>query len=259
MAEPAHATSTLVAIHGNFASSAWWAELQRHPPSGWTVLAPTLPGFAGTPLTTDVSITAYADWLLDWIDAAGAPTPVLLGHSLGGAVALDAASRHPTRVRALILAASAPLGGLVTPQENYPVLELLRSSPTLLEQSLAALFPSRWPANFAALVQDAAHMHPAQYSGNARTLSTWRVDPETLSPMPVLVTGGDLDQLIAPDMIRAQADALHTTSVILPGRGHGFPHEDPAAFLATIEPFLHALPPAPGAGHYTEQHTQEEP
>ena len=42
-------TRTLVALHGNFASSRWWVDLLAAPPAGWRVLAPDLPGFAGTP------------------------------------------------------------------------------------------------------------------------------------------------------------------------------------------------------------------
>ena len=111
---------TLVALHGNFASSAWWADLLAAPPEGWRVLAPDLPGFAGTPHESEVGIAAYADWLEGWLTAQGVTRPVLLGHSLGGAVVLEAAARRPDAYAGLILAASAPLSGLVTPRRITP-------------------------------------------------------------------------------------------------------------------------------------------
>ncbi|GBF08027.1 alpha/beta hydrolase fold protein [Deinococcus aerius] len=233
---------TLVALHGNFASSAWWADLLADPPTGWRVLAPDLPGFAGTPHDGEVSIAAYADWLGQWLDEQGVTRPALLGHSLGGAVALEFVARDPGRVSGLILAASAPLSGLITPEENYPVLELLRGNQGLREMSLGALFPSARPANFSRLVEDAGRMSDTHYSGNARALAGWGVDAARLAGVPVLVMSGALDTLITPDMVQAQAELLGTRATVLEGRGHGFPQEDPVAFRALLAEFLATLP-----------------
>ncbi|GGK15779.1 alpha/beta hydrolase [Deinococcus malanensis] len=235
----------LVALHGNFASGAWWSDLMAHPPVGWRVLAPDLPGFAGSPHEGEPSIASYAAWLRDWLSAclhAQQKRPVLLGHSLGGAVALEFAARWPAELRGLVLAASAPLGGLVTPEENYPVLEMMRGNPALLEMSLGALFPSGRPANFDRLVHDAGRMNTAHYSGNARALAAWKIDPGTLAGLPVLVLGGELDRLISPEMVQTQAAALGGAATIVEGRGHGFPQEDPLTFLHHLQPFLDHLP-----------------
>lgn len=231
----------LVALHGNFASSAWWADLLAAPPEGWRILAPDLPGFAGTEHDGEVSIAAYADWLEAWLAEQGVSRPVLLGHSLGGAVVLETAARDPQRYAGLILAASAPLSGLVTPEEHYPVLELLRQDTSLREMSLGALFPSGRPANFARLVEDAGRMASTHFSGNARALAGWRVDAARIGGLPVLVLGGELDTLVTPELVQAQAAALGTSATVLPGRGHGFPQEDPAAFRAALEQFLATL------------------
>ncbi|WP_216318421.1 alpha/beta fold hydrolase [Deinococcus aestuarii] len=232
----------LVALHGNFASAAWWDDLVAHPPAGWRVLAPDLPGFAGTGHEGEVSIGAYADWLGTWLRDQGVTRPVLLGHSLGGAVALEFAARDPGALSGLILAASAPLSGLVTPEENYPVLDLLRTNAALREVSLGALFPSARPANFARLVEDGGRMAGTHYAGNARALAAWSVDPARLGGLSVLVIGGDLDTLVTPEMVRALAAALGREAIILGGRGHGFPQEDPGAFRAHLEDFLKTLP-----------------
>lgn len=233
---------TLVALHGNFASAAWWEELVADPPAGWRVLAPNLPGFAGTAHVGEVSVKAYADWLGGWLREQEVTRPVLLGHSLGGAVALEFAARGPGAVAGLVLAASAPLGGLVTPEENYPVLDLLRTNAALREVSLGALFPSARPANFARLVEDGGRMADTHYAGNARALAAWSVDPARVRGLPVLVLGGELDTLVTPEMVRAQAAALGREAVILGGRGHGFPQEDPEAFRGHLGAFLETLP-----------------
>lgn len=233
---------TLVAIHGNFASARWWTDLINDPPAGWRVVAPDLPGFAGTENNGEVSIPAYAQWLGRWLTEQHIVRPALLGHSLGGAVVMELARQHPGRVSALILAASCPLSGLVTPEENYPVLEMMRGNPALLEMSLGALFPAGRPGNFTDLLDDAGRMAPTHYSGNARALSGWSVPPGDLRGLPTLVMGGELDQLVTPDMVRAQAQALGTQAVIADGLGHGFPQEHPARFRAHLEAFLQTLP-----------------
>lgn len=227
----------LVALHGNFASKAWWQALVTAPPSGWRVLAPDLPGFGDAPPLDAPSIAGFADAVLDFVTAQNLDRPVLLGHSLGGAVALELVARFPERFSGLVLAASAPLSGLKTPEENYPVLELLRSDAALLAASLAALFPSARPENFDDLVRDARRMDPRGFSGNARALERWSVEGRPMS-LPTLVLGGDLDRLITPEMLALQARTLGTTELVFSGRGHGFPQEDPEGFKAALEPFL---------------------
>lgn len=229
---------TLVAVHGNFASARWWTDLINDPPAGWRVVAPDLPGFAGTENIAEVSIPAYAQWLSGWLKEHSILRPVMLGHSLGGAVVMELARQHPEQVSGLILVGSCPLGGLVTPEENYPVLEMMRGNPALLDMSLGALFPSGKPVNFAELLDDAGRMADTHYSGNARALSGWSVTPEDLRDMPTLVLGGELDKLVTPDMVRAQARALGTQVVIFDGLGHGFPQEDPLRFRMQLESFL---------------------
>lgn len=227
----------LVAVHGNFASARWWTALRENPPCGWRVLTPDLPGFAGTAPLAEASIPAYASWLRDWLQAQGIERPVLLGHSLGGAVVLEYAALFPGEVAGIILAASAPLEGLVTPEENYPVLEMLAHNTTMRETSLAALFHSEKPENFAVLVEDAGRMDQGHYAGNARALASWQVDARKLK-LPALVLGGSEDRLIRPEMVLKQAQLLGAEARIFQERGHGFPQENPTEFREAIEPFL---------------------
>ncbi len=98
----------VVFLHGAGFDHSVWALLARSfAHHGFSVLAPDLPGHgrsAGTPLS---SIAALAGWTAALIDAAGVPAARLVGHSMGSLVALETAARHPDKVTALSLIATA--------------------------------------------------------------------------------------------------------------------------------------------------------
>jgi pimeloyl-ACP methyl ester carboxylesterase len=60
-----------------------------------------LPGHGRSEGPGQDTIEAYSDWLIAFLDAAELERVVLVGHSMGGAIALDAAMRHSGRVMGL--------------------------------------------------------------------------------------------------------------------------------------------------------------
>ncbi len=93
----------LLLVHG-YGGAAWnFTELQPHL-QGRRLIVPDLPGHGGSsPLPAAPTIRGFADALAPLLDG---PVDVL-GHSLGGVVALRLAERHPALVRRLILAGAA--------------------------------------------------------------------------------------------------------------------------------------------------------
>jgi pimeloyl-ACP methyl ester carboxylesterase len=73
------------------------------PPSTFAV---DLPGHGRSEGPGRDSISAYGDWLVSFFDAAGLEQAVLVGHSMGGGIALDMALRYPARVVGLGLVAT---------------------------------------------------------------------------------------------------------------------------------------------------------
>jgi pimeloyl-ACP methyl ester carboxylesterase len=104
---PAVRSARLVLVHGTPGTAAGWGEWLADPPAGFEVLAPDRPGFgASGPTHALTSLTAQADAVAALLPDDGCPN-VLLGHSLGGAVAACTAARHGRRVHALVLLAAA--------------------------------------------------------------------------------------------------------------------------------------------------------
>jgi pimeloyl-ACP methyl ester carboxylesterase len=97
-----------VFIHGAEHDHSVWALQTRYfAHHGFGVLALDLPGHGRSAGPALAGVASLADWLIDVLDAAKVEKAVLIGHSMGSLIALDAAARHPTRVAKLALVATA--------------------------------------------------------------------------------------------------------------------------------------------------------
>lgn len=98
----------VVLIHGAQNDHSVWALQSRYlAHHGYAILAPDLPGHGNSSGAPLASIEALAHWVLALLDAAGVAQAVLVGHSMGSLVALEAASLAPARTRGLVLLGSA--------------------------------------------------------------------------------------------------------------------------------------------------------
>src|SRR5215471_1189926 len=99
---------TVVFLHGaGMDHTAWSLHDRWFAHHGYNVLAPDLPGHgrsSGGPVAT---IAEMADWTAALLDAAGAATAKLIGHSMGSLIALELAARHPAKVSRLALIGTA--------------------------------------------------------------------------------------------------------------------------------------------------------
>jgi len=242
----------VVLVHGNFASKRWYRGLLQAPPPGARLLALDLPNFGDSdPLGAPIAIAAYAEAVDGFARALGLDAPVLVGHSLGGAVVLAAAAAAPDAWSALVLVDGSAPEGLVTPEAHMPFLESFRGNGPLLAQALAPLLASRRPDDFDLLVADALRMHPDATTGNARALAGLDLAPRLAAFRgDVLVLRGGLDPLITAAMAEATAAAfvgarrvhLETWDDV----GHSPATEAPERFAARLADLLAATAAHPG-------------
>ena len=98
----------LVILHGLLGSSRNWGLVTKALEGKVTVHALDLPNHGQSPHLEELSFGSMADAVLEWIDSSGLSKVHLLGHSLGGKVAMCFADKHPERLESLIVADIAP-------------------------------------------------------------------------------------------------------------------------------------------------------
>lgn len=112
--------ATLVERHGQrgapvilipgLASGAWtWQETVRQLAGEHVVYVLTLPGFDGRPAVPGKGLAAASESLRELIESRKLVKPALVGHSLGGMLALQFAAQHPNLVRAVVSVDGLPI------------------------------------------------------------------------------------------------------------------------------------------------------
>jgi pimeloyl-ACP methyl ester carboxylesterase len=230
-----------VLIHGaGMDHSVWSLQTRYLAHHGRSVLAVDLPGHGrsgGSPLTT---IKDLADWVPLLIDAAGFEQAALVGHSMGAITALEAATRHPDRVRALALLGVA---------ERMPVHpDLLAAAAANDYKAIAMVIgwgfgthrgasaaPGMWQIGTGLrLMQQAA---PGVLATDLAACNAWRGTPNVQCPTTLIL--GASDRMTPAKAGRALADKIPgAQTVVLKGSGHMMMVEEPDAvtdaLVATI-------------------------
>jgi pimeloyl-ACP methyl ester carboxylesterase len=126
----------VVLVHGLGGAASNWVDLAAVLAERHRVLIPDLPGHGGSsPLPAAPTLSAFADRVAVLLERERLARAVVVGHSLGGLVALRLACRFPERIGGLVLAGSAGF----SPSSR-------RAEHALLVSSLVR--PGRWVAPF---------------------------------------------------------------------------------------------------------------
>ncbi len=126
--------TTIVAVHGNGGGSTRFRSMLSHVPDGVSVRAIDLPGFNGVPLDPSLqSVADYADRLAGAL--AEHQAPIVLGHGIGGSIALDLASRRPETMAGLVL--HAPVGADLDTR-LFPKLMSTRPVRAVIKRAISA-------------------------------------------------------------------------------------------------------------------------
>ncbi len=258
----------LVLVHGIANSSESWEPVHAQLARRFTVLAPDLLGHGDSAKPRgDYSLGANASLLRDLMVALGHERGTIVGHSLGGGIAMQLSYQFPERVERLVLVSSGGLGRELTPVlravalpgAEY-VLPLLASKPILGAGAKVGAWADRiglrlgadvevLAKGFASLRDVAARRAFVHTARSVIDLGGQRVsaaDKLYLSAtIPTLILWGDRDPVIpAAHGIRAHEQIAGSRLVLFEGARHYPHHDDPIGFAAAITDFVDTTSPA---------------
>ncbi len=263
----AGAGPVLLLIHGMAGSSANWQAVIEPLARRHTIVAPDLPGHGTSePSAGDYSLGALAASLRDLLIMLGHDRATLVGHSLGGGIAMELAYHFPELAERLVLVSSGGLGPEVSPvlrAAALPGADLFIAATArtatmaggAVRRGLAAvgLRPNADVAEvargYASLVdrdRRAAFLATLRSVVSARGQSVDASDRLYLTArLPVLIMWGARDPIIpAHHGERAHETIDGSRLEIFDDVGHLPQIEAPGRFVAVLERFIEETEPA---------------
>jgi pimeloyl-ACP methyl ester carboxylesterase len=249
----------VILIHGLAASLFDWVDLTpKLAAAGYAAYALDLPGHGRSfkPEQLDeYAIDMIFEHLDNWISSLQLDQPlILIGHSLGGYLAIEYALRYPERIRALVLADTFysldQLPPLLRFHYKRPLINLglITYAPEWiirLSMELASLFIRNGyitPQSKAARAQT-ANDYKRSSPGIYNILSTTRDLTPVFSQVtaPTLVIWGAHDQSLSPNSFAKLAAAMPNARTVVMNSGH-VPHQSHAGeFNRHVLEFLKSL------------------
>jgi len=253
----------IVLIHGLSSYTGYWEHQVAHLAGSHRVLALDLPGYGGSS-RPDAPYTPpwFADVVHAWMGELEVDSAIVVGHSLGGQVAMTLALEHPEAVDALVLA--APAGFETFSRGESAMIKRFWDEERALKTSEQAVRASMLGAVFNVhddgverLIEERVRLgkHPA-FAGTSVAVSRsiagmldWPIrDRLGHIEAPTLIVFGTADRMIPNPLLhggwtRAVAesgrDAIPGSQLeLIVGAGHTVQHDAPAEFNAAIDTFL---------------------
>jgi pimeloyl-ACP methyl ester carboxylesterase len=240
---------TLVLLHGAEADGSMWEPYMADLAEGRRVYAVDLPGSGRSkaPKDLDSSPMGLARWLAALLDVEGIDRCDLLGHSLGGSIAVHCALHVPDRIRRLVLVSAA---SLVEPEKNFAegAEELLTA---LVDGSLdGARAAELLSSMYARRPDDPVVLRGADYwalPGVRRFFRNGALEiVRPISPLilrqlkvPTLMIWGARDRFFPAKRAREAAQFVpESRIVVMEGAGHSPFEEARGTFMLVVGAFL---------------------
>jgi pimeloyl-ACP methyl ester carboxylesterase len=243
--------SPLLLIHGGSAHAHWWDHIAAVLAQEYRVIALDSRGHGDSDRANPPSyeISDYVEDIAALVAQLQLTSCVLIGHSLGGLIAMTYAIRHGETLSTLVI---VDIGPRLQPSRRMQLLSRVLTPIFANEEDLVRRFRLLPEETWAA--PDLLH-HIARHS--ARALSDGRLMLKTdratfvrhpyevsmeLSRItcPTLLIRGGESKTLSPEIVNemeAQCPRLRTVEI--PGAGHHVFLDKPAAFLEVVWKFLH--------------------
>jgi esterase len=241
---------SVVLLHGLFGSARNFGAVQQQLARRCRVIALDLRNHGASPHDGDMRYAAMAADVLQTLDGLAALPATLLGHSMGGKVAMKAALTQPDAVARLIVADIAPVA---YPPHHRAIAEAMASLPLSPGMTRAQASGALSEA-----VPDAAMRAFLLQNLELGAAPAWRIGlTEIIAALPVIegwqtpadaryggstifMAGAASDYIRAEHRPAIRALFPNARFVTLKNAGHWLHAENPSGFIAVVEAFLTA-------------------
>jgi pimeloyl-ACP methyl ester carboxylesterase len=259
----------LLLIHGIGDSSTTWLKVIPELARRYTVIAPDLLGHGESAKPrADYAVAAYACGMRDLLGVLDVERVTVVGHSLGGGIAMQFAYQFPDRCERLVLVGSGGIG-----PDVHPLLRIAAAPGAELGLSVAASAPVRAAMRMVAPVlqatggmglgPDFGHVLERYHALRPRTarqafLRTLRAGVDVrgqvitmldrcylAAALPTLIVWGRRDGVIPIRHAHIAHEAMPGSRLEIFDRAGHFPHHDePVRFATVLTDFLAGTTPA---------------
>ncbi|HEX8990289.1 MAG TPA: alpha/beta hydrolase [Anaerolineales bacterium] len=233
----------IILIHGAGGHHLSWPPQVRRLP-GERIFAVDLPGHGKSGGVGRHTIEDYAAAILDFVAALKLSTVVLVGHSMGGAIALRAAIEAPDQMMGLGLLGSAArlrvssrlLHAAADPAKAAEAVH------TVIEYSFA---PGTSPRLKELVEQRMLETRPSVLYGDLLACDAFEEDAKI--SIPTLILFGELDRMVSPQAGKAlQGQIAGARFETIPEAGHMVMLEQPELVAERMSAFVKSIPYQPG-------------
>jgi pimeloyl-ACP methyl ester carboxylesterase len=230
--------------------------------SEYRCVALDLPGYGRSGRAQTVGIRAYADVIAEFIDSLRLSAVTLVGHSLGGQIAIRAALRYPKKIKRLVLLAPAGIETFSQTHrdfinERYTAAYTRNKSEAIIKSDYERIFFT-FPSGALFMIQDRLAIRTAADFEEYCSVQSQSVRASVNEPVfqelgllkqPTLIVFGIEDNMIPSSLMHpeqtteeiaklAAARIKRSKLVLLPECGHFLQYEKPRETNAAIREFL---------------------
>lgn len=240
-----------VLLHGLFGSGTNLGALARSLQDRFAVHSVDLPNHGRSGWLERADLVSMANCLQDWMQHRGIRSARLVGHSLGGKIAMQLALHHPKRVESLVVADIAPVAYPSHHDAVFAALDAVASGQCRSRQEAAELMAQHLPETgmiqflLMSLQRSADGIYRWRFNlqGIRANYGAVREAPASTSAYPgptLFVKGGESDYVREEHRSHILALFPAAEVKIMPGCGHWLHAQRPSLFNGIVGRFLDA-------------------
>ena len=229
---------TLVFIHGSGGDHTAWIHQYNHLKNDFNIAVMELPGHGNSGGKGEEDVGKYAEWVRAALPIFDISMPIIVGHSLGGAIAMTFAIKYGELIKGIVLfgcGAKMPVNPLI--------LDGVRKDPAAVMAMTAKFAVAKKNRERLAKILGEKKQNPDILYGDFLACDRLDItDAIKRIKLPTLIICGQEDKMTPPVNSESLRDSIPGAKLALIAEaGHLVMMEDPEAFNKAIKTFVDSL------------------